>query len=176
MAKSKKERKTDDEQAQALLDKREKDKQEGMILVSREGALPGAIPSARTLASLFEPASPIDRTKLKKLTLPPIVKPSQVGPGVTISGKITGIAPSPVSTYKSELLKLEHSTGREFCFPLTAVVAKALASHLGAKSADGVDFKRVIGETVVISGLGAAGHSDGKRTVNLFEVYVLNKE
>lgn len=122
-----------------------------------------------------------EHTKIKRLTLPPIIKPSQVGIGVAIQGRVIRIVPSPVATYKSELIVMRHeSSGQEFCFPATAVIIGALASEQGVDR-KAVDLKKSIGLNLIIKGLGVKAmdgkSSDGKRdrTVNLFEVFVIDE-
>lgn len=116
--------------------------------------------------------------KIKRLTLPPIVPPAQVGLGVAIEGEVLRVVPSPVATYKSELLVMRHPTGQEYCFPATAVIIGAFASHQKCDRKD-VDLEQTVGLNLIIKGLGpkkmAGTASDGKtqRSVNLFEVFIV---
>lgn len=141
-------------------------------LVSARGPSPGMI-------SLLAARSIEDSgKKVKRLTLPPIVPPAQVGLGVAIEGEVIRVVPSPVATYKSELLVMRHPTGQEYCFPATAVIIGAFASHQKCDRKD-VDLEQTVGLNLIIKGLGPkkmqGTASDGKtqRSVNLFEVFIV---
>lgn len=134
-------------------------------------------PSAAMLA-LFAPTGDVQaklaQGKIKRLTLPPIIKPSAVGPGCGFMGTIQDVIDSPVSTYKSRILKMKHPTGGEFCWPANAVTAGALAQMAGIDRADfdlenPKHVKLVIGRTIIVEGLGPSTTQMGK-SVNLFNI------
>jgi hypothetical protein len=112
--------------------------------------------------------------KLKRLTAPPIIKPSDLTsrPGVAISGEIVGVKPSPVTTYKSELLMFRHASGKEFAFPATAIVVRALADHFGVEQSK-FDLKRAIGLKLAIAGIAKTKTADGQRSLNLLDVALI---
>lgn len=122
-------------------------------------------------------ASAESTAKVRRLTLPPIVPPAKVGVGVSVEGTVERVLPSPVATYKSELLVMKHPSGQEFCFPATAVILGALANEQGVERGK-ADLKKAVGLHLLIKGLGPkemdGTDSKGKRrTVNLYEVFVL---
>lgn len=140
------------------------------------------VPTSRikvNYALKFAPATRIDTGSMKALTLPPIVKPSELSvPGQQIVGTIVEFLPSPVTTYKTCLAKLRNDSGAEFCVPVTAVIGKALKMHKGIKSEDDASpetFKPAVGLKILIEGDGVTGTLDGQRSVNLFKVFVLTR-
>jgi hypothetical protein len=137
---------------------------EGTVAATKE-----LLPS-KSMLDLFKPKG--ENQKVKRLTLPPVIKPSQVGPGVSIIGKIVDVKKSPVSTYRSMLLIMEHpETKRQFCFPSTAVIHRSLAEHFGIDQ-EKFEVKKAIGLTLLISGLGKSVTQSGK-DVTLFEVGIV---
>lgn len=106
---------------------------------------------------------------LKRLSRPPIIKPADVaGSGVGVCGEIIAIEPSPVSNYKQDMLRMKHASGREFLFPATAVIERAL-------NAEFATLEKSVGQTIVIRGAGRQLTADKQRNVNLFEVFVVQK-
>lgn len=103
----------------------------------------------------------------KELSLPPIVKPREMPVGAFLHGRLTGIMDSPIKEYKNRILQLERpSDGFRFCFPMTAVIEKAL----GASEAD---QDAHIGEEILIQKIGvAAKGKKGKKPAGLFKVLV----
>ena len=150
-----------------------------------EGAIPSrneimTVPSRITgngggIEDLLAPATQIEAATLRRASLPPIVKPSQIAVGVQVTGTIIDVLPSPVATYKGELLLMRHPNGMEFAFPATAVVEKALRTELvrvkKAKNEKDAKLKDAVGITLLLRGLGKKNTADGLRSVNLFEVY-----
>lgn len=124
--------------------------------------------TATRVYTLFAPQTGPEGVQAKRLTLPPIIKPREIADGVMVEGKVLKLIPSPISTYKSELLWMQHTSGKEFLFPVTAIVQRALKTEFGA-----VD--KSVGATILIRGLGQTRTADGQRTVNLFEVFVVPK-
>lgn len=110
--------------------------------------------------------------KLKLISGGRIVKPSDVGEGVMVRGRVTAIRPSPVKRFKSQILDLEHPSGDLFSFPVTAVIEASLARHFEVER-DKLDLTQAVGLNLVIVGRGkvpCAG--DAKKTVNVFDVYI----
>lgn len=137
---------------------------EGTVAPTKE-----LLPS-KSMLELFKPAN--SNQTVKRLTLPPVIKPSQVGPGVSIIGRIVDVKKSPVSTYRSMLLIMDHpESKRQFCFPATAVIHRALAEHFGIDQ-EKFEVKKAIGLTLLISGLGKSVTQSGK-DVTLFEVGIV---
>lgn len=135
-------------------------------------------PSA-TMLAMFAPSADLSAKlaagKIKKLTLPPIIKPASVGPGTGFMGKITGIIPSPVATYKSMLLQMTHPVGGDFCWPANAVTLSALATYIGVDRTeihleDKKTQAKLIGVTLIVEGLGNTGPREGKRAINLYNI------
>lgn len=106
---------------------------------------------------------------LKKLTLPPLVKPEQVPIGGILSGEIVGLVNSISSRpdmRESKLLHLAHETGQEFLFPLTGTIKKALGGNEGVEKA--------VGQTLFLQRT-ADGETEkygGKKKVYMFDVYL----
>lgn len=166
--------------AQELVDK-------GMGAIATKTSL-DAMPGTQAVA-LKTPASMFggDMSKLviRRLTLPPIVKPLDVAsnPEVAVIGTIRRIVNSPMAQFKSKLLVMDHASGKQFCFPATAVVVSALYKDLVERKVEGVTpgltgearestLENCIGQTIIIKGLGTQLTQDKKRTVNLFEVFI----
>ena len=107
-----------------------------------------------------------DEGDYKQLSMPMIIRPSQM-PGKVISGEVTGLIDSPNKAFKNKLLMMENN-GTVFAFPVTATIERSLGQHLGDK----LTPENVKGLKLLIKGLGKVKTSDGKRSVNIFEVYV----
>lgn len=130
----------------------------------------GLVPERKVynLAQAFAPAVGSELTA-RRLSMPPIIKPKDIGPGVCISGLVTGIIDSPVSTYKSQLLVMKHHSGMEFCLPITAAIRTSLERGSDTKDKS---FDYVIGSTLFVKGMGSTKTASG-RDVNLFEVFIV---
>jgi hypothetical protein len=138
-------------------------------------------PSAGVLAAVKASADQTAKlTKLKRLTLPPFVSAADVSqPGVSITGKVINVIPSPKSVFKGEVLWFQHASGQEFLFGANAVMLGALANQQGVKR-DDVDVKKAVGHSYLITGAGTKTYTDGSkgsdgkpRKVNLFEIFCL---
>jgi len=133
-------------------------------------------PKIASLAAMFG-ANPDDEKKIKKLTLPPIVKPAEIMGGICIAGEIIDVVDSPVSTYKSKLLKFKHHSGNEFMFPATAVVKRALNTALLEEKkikqdqiTDDDVLIRTVGMKIGIRGL-SKGKTQKGDDLSLLEIY-----
>lgn len=102
----------------------------------------------------------------KQLSMPMIIRPSQM-PGKVISGEVIGLIDSPVKGFKNKLLMMQND-GTAFAFPVTTTIERSLQQHLQEK----LTPENVKGLKLLIKGLGKVQTSDGKRSVNIFEVYV----
>lgn len=85
--------------------------------------------------NVFSPADQVELPKgLKKLNLPPMIKPDQVPVGSIVSGEIIALANSisnRADMRESKLIHLRHDSGTEFLFPLTGVIKKAIGGDDG---------------------------------------------
>ena len=142
------------------------------IVKASEAAPVAAVREARTLSSVFAPSEQDRKGKITRLSLPPIVKPSEVVPGVTIMGTVLRVIPSPMKQYKSNLLVMSHPNG-QFCWPLNAVTKRALVRYQGGEGDETLDVKKLEGLKLIISGLGTTKTQDGLRTVKLFDIGVV---
>lgn len=133
--------------------------------------VPALVPSKAMIELFAAPA--LIPGKRERITLPPIVKPSQVSAGVSIVGIIQKLIASPIKSFLNDLLLLKHPSGREYCFPCTAVVKRALESKYGEFTLE--KHSKLVGVTIQIDGLGQTKTVDGKRTVNLFEVSIITE-
>jgi hypothetical protein len=102
-----------------------------------------------------------DMAGFKSLRIP-IIKPREMPVGAFVIAEITAIVPSPVKEYKSELLCMTDLQGRQFSFPITATIKRALEP-------DANDF---IGKTLMIKKTGEAMGKTNKKMVHLFDVAV----
>ena len=144
-----------------------------MVKVGDVHPVSGAIYQApRSLTSVFAPPTEAGPVKVTRLSLPPIVKPSEVGPGVTIMGTVLRVIPSPMKQYKSDLLVMQHPNG-QFCWPLNAVTKRALSRYREKKDDTELTTQDVEGIKLIISGLGSTKTQDGLRTVKLFDIGVV---
>jgi hypothetical protein len=133
----------------------------------------GLVPARRTysLAQTFAPQE-IEGLTVRRLSMPPIIKPKDIGPGVTISGLVKDIIESPVSTYKSQLLVMAHHSGTEFCLPITSSIRNSLERGAKTDNEKKKQLQTIIGQTLLVKGMGATKTASG-RDVNLFEVFVV---
>jgi len=132
------------------------------------------VPKGFTIGKPLAPAVQTDETVdaaqfegFKQISLPPIIKPREMPVGAFLHGTITGIMDSPKKEFKSRILQLTRPTdGMRFCFPLTAVVAKALGNNDKEQDAK-------IGCEIVIRKTGAVRNpKGGKKDMNLFNIYL----
>lgn len=112
----------------ATVSKEELEKQAGQLVTQNNAALD----------ALFAPSPGLDATLkgLKRMNLPPMIKPGSVPMGATLCAIIVDVVKSPVTTIKGNLLWLDVVTlnadcdavkiGREVTFPCTGVVRQAL--------------------------------------------------
>jgi translation elongation factor EF-G len=91
-------------------------------------------PSSAMVALFQAPANMPDVSKLKRRSLPKLVKPDEVPVGGVVSGEILDVCKSPSSTVKGLVLHLRHASGQEFTFPATGTIRQALAP--GTKNDD----------------------------------------
>ena len=118
--------------------------------------------------ALFTLASELPKN-LKKLTLPPMIKPETVPMGSVVSGVIVGLAASisgRADMRESKLIHLRHASGEEFLFPLTGVIKRAIGGN------DGVT--KNIGKQLFLKRT-ADGETEkygGKKKVYMFDVYL----
>jgi hypothetical protein len=134
------------------------------------------IPATAT-ASTFALCQPAEEVKLpaklKKLTLPPLVKPEQVAVGSILSGEIVALAASisgREDMRQSKLIHLRHESGTEFLFPLTGVIKKALGGESGVTDNIGKMLfiqRQPDGETMKYAAKG-----EGPKKVFMFDVYL----
>jgi len=129
------------------------------------------------LANFTRPAGEVTLPKnLKKLTLPPLIKPEQVPMNSILSGEIVGLAESisPRADMKeSRLIHLRHETGEEFLFPLTGVIKKAVGGNAGITDNIGKMLfihRKPDGETMKYAAKG-----EGPKKVFMFDVYLGDK-
>lgn len=115
----------------------------------------------------------LDKTVVKKLTLPPMILPGQLPVGAEIVAEIIDAVKSPVSTVKGKLFVLKSIPGdQEYCFPATGVLRSAL---LGSDSKD--DDKDSLpklqafkGQILLLKKLPSKSNKHGGRDVHMFEV------
>lgn len=63
---------------------------------------------------------------LKRLNLPPMLAPSEVPIGASVTGKIINIVPSFSKDVDGYLMHLQHPNTTEFVFPLTGTIQNAV--------------------------------------------------
>jgi len=107
------------------------------------------------------------------VSLPPMIPVSDLE-GKTVGGRIVSVQ-TKKSRKKGEsdyqILTLKHKTGEVFALVMAAAIRYALARHLE------VDEESFAGEGCVglqldITGKGKGRTKDGKRAVNLFDIYI----
>jgi hypothetical protein len=108
-----------------------------------------------------------------RVSLPPMIPVADLE-GRTVGGKIVSIQMKK-SRKKGEsdyqILTLKHKSGEVFCIVMAAAIKYALARHLE------VDEESFAGEgaeglNLDITGKGKGRTKDGKRAVNLFDIYI----
>lgn len=131
-----------------------------------------AVPGSLTTAATSRLASPAEIPKgLKKLTLPPLVKPEQVAIGSMIDGVIVALVASISDKVKEgKLLHLKHASGTEFLFPLTGTIKKSLGGFEGVTEKIGKHLFLVRLEDGETDKYGAKG--DAPKKVYMFDVYL----
>jgi hypothetical protein len=74
--------------------------------------------------------------KMKRKTLPTLLKGTDIPVGANFTGLIVDVVPSPVDDIDGGLLWLRHETGVERTFPISGVVREALTSVKLVKGKD----------------------------------------
>lgn len=68
----------------------------------------------------------VDETKFVRRNIPQMIRLGEIPVGSSITGEITGIIESPVSTVKGKLLTLKHPSGIEFSLPCVGDIRTSL--------------------------------------------------
>lgn len=87
--------------------------------------------SGQTLADLLVnplACDSVDVTKLKRVNMPPIVKPATIPVGKWVQGELMAVVDSPNEEIDGKLLRLKYGE-QEFLFPLTGQIAAALGAE-----------------------------------------------
>ena len=121
-----------------------------------------------------------DVKKLKKISLPSLVKPDEVPIGATISGEIRAVVASISGAENMRESKLLHLVNKnnpakeiEFLFPLTGTIKKAIGGVVGAE--------KQVGNTLFLTRLPDgetmkyAAKGEGPKKVFQFDIYVSTK-
>lgn len=134
-------------------------------------AVPGSLSVAPVsrLSAKFDPAVLSKLKGLKKLTLPPLVKPEQVPVGGMIEAKIIALVGSiskKENMKNSKLMHLQAPDGTEFLFSLTGVIKKAIGGEEGVTAN--------VGKTLILVRQedGSTEEYGGKKRVFMFDVYL----
>lgn len=106
---------------------------------------------------------------VKKLTMPPMIKPETVPVGSMVSGEIVALVASLSSRKdmeKSKLIHMRHESGAEFLFPLTGVIKKAIGGD--------EKITENIGNTLFLKRTpdGSTTKYGGVKKVYMFDVYI----
>lgn len=121
--------------------------------------VPAVVP-ASAVARLFVNNIP-DGVSLKRISLPPIIKPKEWPLDAVLTGRLVRVLESPNPTFKSQLLCMTAPDGTEFCLPAVAAIAKALGNA--------ADY---IGKTLVIKKTGMKTSEQHKRNFPTFDIFV----
>jgi hypothetical protein len=109
---------------------------------------------------------------VKKLTLPPMVKPEQIAVGSMVSGTIVALVGSISEKVKEgKLVHLRHDTGTEFLLPLTGTIKRAIGGFDGVTANIGKKLfvvRQADGETLKYNAKG----DTQPRKVFMFDVYL----
>lgn len=112
--------------------------------------------------------------KVKQVLNIRIVSPKDLPEGAFFVGEVLGFSDSPVSTYKSRLIKFKSATGAEFFFPCTAVIARSMGLKDGKADLTGPARDRAekawVGRWLLIRSAGRKASTDDKAGVALFDV------
>lgn len=134
-------------------------------------ALVPAAPGSTTVSASKYAVSAVLPKNIKKLTLPPLLKPQQIPVGQMVSGTIVALIGSISEKVKEgKLIHLKHDSGEEFLLPLTGVIKRAIGGFDGVTSNIGKKLfvvRQPDGETTKYS---AAGEAPKKQF--MFDVYL----
>lgn len=103
-----------------------------------------------------------------------IVSPKDLPEGAFFVAKVVSFGDSPVTTYKSRLIKFATQDGVEFFFPCTAVIARSLGMKDGKADLVGAARDRVektwLNRWLLIRSAGRKASTDDKAGIALFDV------
>jgi len=113
---------------------------------------------------------------LKKLTLPPLLKPETIPVGAIVAGKIVALAPSisdRPSMKDSKLIHMKHDSGTEFLLPLTGTIKKAIGGNDGVTA--NIGKRLVVVRNEDSSTTKYCGPGEPPKKVFMFDVYLDEK-
>jgi len=112
--------------------------------------------------------------KVKTVLNVRIVSPKDLPEGAFFVARVVSFGDSPVTTYKSRLIKFATNDGVEFFFPCTAVIARSLGMKDGKADLVGAARDRVektwLNRWLLIRSAGRKASTDDKAGIALFDV------
>ena len=123
---------------------------------------PGQIDLTKTIYGMVL-AKPTEGKKIKRLTLPPLLKPGEIPVGQTVSGKLHAVVKNFTGRddmRESKCLHLIHESGTEFMLPYTGAIKRAIP-----------EIEKAVGESYFFKRLPDGMSAKYKKPQFIFEVW-----
>ena len=135
-------------------------------------AMPVAAPAPVRNSGLIQTG--VAQYKVKTVLNVRIVSPKDLPEGAFFVAQVMSFSDSPVTTYKSRLIKFSTTDKVEFFFPCTAVIARSLGMKDGKSDLVGAARDRVektwLNRWLLIRSAGRKASTDDKAGIALFDV------